>query len=141
MNPETGTVWQITNNGMIDETPSFSPDSWRIVYASFRSQSGWDLYAYDLRRGTEQQLTAFEGQARFPAWSPLPGDTRIVFEGRVVEPERAVNIWLLDAATGEMEQLTEWRGRCSSRLVAGRQTDCVRTADQRYNRRWTDHRQ
>jgi tetratricopeptide (TPR) repeat protein len=106
MNPETETVRQITNNGVIDETPSFSPDSWKIVYASYRSQSGWDLYAYDLRRGTEQQLTAFEGQARFPAWSPLPGDTRIVFEGRVVEPERAVNIWLLDAATGEMEQLT-----------------------------------
>jgi len=107
MDPATGVREQITHNGVIDEAPSFSPDNWQLVYASFRSQGGWELYAYDLRRGTERQLTAFEGQAHFPNWSPLPGDTHIVFEGRTFEPEAGINIWLLDVETGALEQLTD----------------------------------
>lgn len=107
MDPATGFRQQITYNGFTDETPSFSPDNWKIVYASNRRQGGWQLYAYDLKRGTEQQLTSFNGQARFPAWSPVPGDTRILFEGRTFEPEYAANIWMFDAATGDLEQLTD----------------------------------
>lgn len=106
MDPVSGTRRQITYNGTIDESPSFSPDNWKIVYASYRSQNGWQLYAYDLRRGTEQQLTAFDGQARFPVWSPVPGDARIVFEGRTFAPDSAMNIWMVDTASGELEQLT-----------------------------------
>lgn len=106
MNPATGFQRQITNNAAIDESPSFSPDNWQLVYASFRSQGGWELYAYDLRKGTEQQLTSFEGQAHFPAWSPVLGDTRILFEGRTVEPQKANNIWMFDLAGGDMLQLT-----------------------------------
>ena len=106
MHPTTGSRRQITNNGTIEEAPSFSPDNWSLVYASYRTQGGWELYAYDLRRGTEQQLTSFEGEVHFPAWSPVPGDTRIVFEGRTSEPERATNIWMLDLATGDVTQLT-----------------------------------
>jgi hypothetical protein len=106
MDPATGLRQQITYNSFIDETPTYSPDNWKLVYASNRTQGGWQLYAYNLKRGTEQQLTSFKGQARFPAWSPVPGDTRILFEGRVLEPEPAVNIWMFDAATGGLEQLT-----------------------------------
>jgi Tol biopolymer transport system component len=106
MDPAADSLRQITNNATLEEGPSFSPDNWRLVYASYRSQSSWELYAYDLRRGTEQQLTSFEGEAHFPAWSPVPGDTRIVFEGRAFEPQRATNIWLLDVASGEVTQLT-----------------------------------
>jgi TolB protein len=91
---------------VIDEAPSFSPDNWKIVYDSNRSQNGWQLYAYDLSRGTEEQLTAFDGQAHFPVWSPVLGDTRVVFEGRTYYPEYAINIWMVDIATGELEQLT-----------------------------------
>jgi len=106
MHPTTGSRRQITNNGTIEEAPSFSPDNWNLVYASYRLQGGWELYAYDLRRGTEQQITAFEGEAHFPVWSPVVGDTRIVFEGRTTSPERGTNVWVVDAATGEMTQLT-----------------------------------
>jgi Tol biopolymer transport system component len=105
MQPTSGSRRQITNNGTIEEAPSFSPDNWNLVYASYRTQGGWELYAYDLRRGTEQQLTSFEGEAHFPAWSPVPGDTRIVFEGRTSEP-RATNIWMVDISTGDVIQLT-----------------------------------
>ena len=106
LNPATGSQQQITNNGFIDEAPSFSSDNWKLVYASDRSQGGWELYSYDLRRDTEEQLTAFVGQARFPVWSPAPGDTRVVFEGRTFGPYNMINIWMLDAATGDLEQLT-----------------------------------
>lgn len=106
MHPTTGSRRQITNNGTIEEAPSFSPDNWSLVYAGYRTQGGWELYSYDLRRGTEQQLTSFEGEAHFPAWSPVPGDTRIVFEGRTSEPERATNIWMVDIATGNVTQIT-----------------------------------
>jgi len=107
MDPGTGSRQQITYNGVIDEAPSFSPDHWKLVYTSNRSQDGWELYAFDLRRGTEQQLTSFNGQARFPVWSPVPGDTRIVFEGRTYDPVTAFNIWMYDTASGELEQLTD----------------------------------
>ncbi len=106
MHPTTGSRRQITNNGSIEEAPSFSPDNWNLVYASYRTQGGWELYAYDLHRGTEQQLTSFEGETHFPAWSPVLGDTRIIFEGRTSEPERATNVWMLDIATGEVTQIT-----------------------------------
>jgi TolB protein len=106
MNPATGVQQQITHNGVLDEAPSFSPDNWRLVYASFRSQGGWELYAYDLRKGTEQQLTSFDGEVHFPVWSPAPGDGRILFEGRTFEPESVINIWMLDTETGDLEQLT-----------------------------------
>jgi TolB protein len=106
LHPTTGSRRQITNNASIEEAPSFSPDGWNLVYASYRSQGGWELYAYDLHRGTEQQLTSFVGEAHFPAWSPVPGDTRILFEGRTSEPERATNVWMLDIATGEVTQIT-----------------------------------
>jgi len=112
MHPTTGSQRQITNNGTIEEAPSFSPENWQLVYASYRTQGGWELYAYDLRRGTEQQLTSFEGEAHFPAWSPVTGDTRIVFEGRTSDP-RATNLWMLDIATGEVTQLT--RGSVDTR--------------------------
>ena len=106
MHPTTGSRQQITNNASIEEAPSFSPDNWSLVYASYRSQGSWELYAYDLRRGTEQQLTSFDGEAHFPVWSPVMGDSRIVFEGRLFEPESITNIWMLDVATGELTQLT-----------------------------------
>jgi Tol biopolymer transport system component len=106
LNPVTGAQPQVTFNGVIDETPSFSPDNWQLIYASNRSQDGWEIYSFDLHRGTEQQLTAFAGQARFPVWSPVPGDTRIVFEGITFEPGNPMNIWMFDTASGEFEQLT-----------------------------------
>jgi Tol biopolymer transport system component len=107
MNPATRTWRQITYNDVNDEDPSFSPDNWQVVYASNRSQGGWELYTYDLGKDTERQLTAFDGQARFPVWSPVPGDTRILFEGRTFEPEDAINIWMYDLASGKIEQLTQ----------------------------------
>ncbi len=140
LNPATGFQRQVTNNGVIDEAPSFSPDNWKLVYTSFRSQSGWELYVYDLRRGTEQQLTSLDdGQARFPDWSPVPGDTRIVFEKRISEPEPAVNIWMIDIATGDLQQLTsggadsrpEW-SRNGAQILFGRPTRDT-TGDGRIN--------
>jgi Tol biopolymer transport system component len=105
MHPSAGSQRQITNNGSLEEAPSFSPENWSLVYASYRTQGGWELYIYDLHRGTEQQITAFEGEAHFPVWSPVPDDTRIIFEGRTSDP-RATNVWMVAVSTGELTQLT-----------------------------------
>ena len=107
MDPLGRALRQVTYNEVVDEDPSFSPDNWTVVYASNRSQDGWELYSYDFRRNTEQQLTSFLGQARFPVWSPVHGDTRILFEGRTFDPVDAINIWMLDVASGQIEQLTQ----------------------------------
>jgi Tol biopolymer transport system component len=106
MNPDSGETRQITSNEVMDEAPCFSPDNWKMVYASNRSPDGWELYLFDLEKGTEQQLTTFDGQARFPVWSPVPGDSRIVFEGRGALADTERNIWMVDVNTGEIEQIT-----------------------------------
>jgi hypothetical protein len=106
INPSTGQERLVTNNGSIDEGPSFSGDNWKLVYASYRSQGEWELYVYDFHKNTEFQLTSVEGQAHFPAWSPVPGDSRILFEWRRTYPQAATNIWLADAESGALEQLT-----------------------------------
>jgi len=106
INPATGEQRQLTSNTFMDEAPSFSPDNSQIVFASFRNPDGWELYLYDLDTGTEQQLTHFEGQARFPQWSSLLGDDRIVFEGREGNTDVIRNIWMVHANSGEMERLT-----------------------------------
>jgi len=106
MNPNTGERRQITSNNMIDESPSFSPDNWMLVYTSNRGTEGWELYAYDLKNSTERKLTTFVGEARFPVWSPVPGDARIVFEGRGGQAGIYSDIWVLDTNTGNMELLT-----------------------------------
>jgi Tol biopolymer transport system component len=107
MDPASSVQRQITNNGVIDEAPSFSADNWKLVYSSYRSQSWWELYMYDLRRSIEVQLTSVDGQARFPDWSPVHGDNRIIFEWRTTSPEPTTNIWMLDMATGNLEQVTD----------------------------------
>lgn len=107
LNSATGFQWQVTYNSVIDGAPSFSADNWKLVYESYRSQNGWELYEYDLLKGIERQLTSLEGQARCPDWSPLPGDTRIIFERRIFEPEQQFNLWMLDTATGDLQKLTK----------------------------------
>lgn len=65
-----------------DFAPSVSPDGYQIVYYSYRGQSGDlpDLYIYDLRTGTEQQLTSTPDQWEIePQW--LPSGNLIQFAG------------------------------------------------------------
>jgi hypothetical protein len=104
--PATGAQRQITSNSVVDEAPSISPDGWLVVYASNRAPGGWELYAFDLWAGTETQLTNLEGEARFPRWSPVVGDGRLVFERRGYPAADETNIWQLEVQTGALTQVT-----------------------------------
>ncbi len=106
LDPVTGAQRQLTNNTFMDEAPSFSSDNSQIVFASYRTPDGWELYLYEIETGREQQLTHFDGQARFPQWSAVPGDDRIIFEGREGNSDTVRNIWMVHATSGEMERLT-----------------------------------
>ncbi len=102
---DTGRQEQITFNDVPDEAPSFSGNNTRLVYASQRAPEGWELYEFDFTARQERQLTHFEGEARFPEYSPLPGSPLIVFEGRGDAPTDR-NIWLVDTSTETISQLT-----------------------------------
>jgi Tol biopolymer transport system component len=107
-NPITGQALQITSNTYVDEAPSFSPDGTRIVFASYRPPGGWELYVFDLNHQTEKQITDFQGQARFPSWSPVPGDERILFVGRQEMPGFLTNnVWMINADGSGLQQLTQ----------------------------------
>lgn len=78
--PDSGRTIQITRNSDPDQEPCFAPDGWRLAYSSKREPDGWDLFGSDLQTGVEWQITHAEDQARFPSWSPIPGDERIAFQ-------------------------------------------------------------
>jgi Tol biopolymer transport system component len=106
LNISTGETRQITRNTFLDEAPSFSPDNQQIVFTSFRAD-GWELYVYDLNKNTEKQITSGIFEARFAEWLPLPGDTRIFFEG-VQPPEkgRTSSIWMVNADGSGLKEIT-----------------------------------
>jgi len=103
LDPATRQTSPVTSNQWREEGPSFSADNSRVVYASFRSE-GWELFIMDLRTKEERQLTRFNGQARFPEWSPVPGDERILFEGRADSGQS--NIYVINSDGSDMRQLT-----------------------------------
>ena len=104
LDPQTGRQQQVTSNQWREEGPSFSPDNSRMVYASYREE-GWELYARDMQSGAETQITHFDGQARWPEWSPVLGDDRIVFEGR--NDAGLGFIYVINADGSGLERLTD----------------------------------
>lgn len=126
----TGKTIRITNNIFEDKSPSFSPDNKKLVYQSNRDQ-GWELYTYDLETGEEKRITTFNAEAKFPNWSPVPGDNRIVFEGRQgVYGRYDINVWMVNSDGTGMKQLTFsnadnrpiWSGD-GSQIIFGRATE------------------
>lgn len=113
LRPSTGETRQITTNRYNDDAPSLLARTNELVYPSSR-EDGWELYLLDLDTGKETQLTHFDGQARFPAWSPEPGVRKIVFEGRQdTSSGKRYSIWMLNVDSGSLTDLT--KGSADSR--------------------------
>ena len=101
--------------------PSLSPDGTRVVFVSSRDNRGWELYTMTDDPGNPERdvklLTcpALDGEwgKWAPAWSPVPGNERIIFtvqyNGSSIEGES--DIWAIDADGSNCQQLTDWEGR------------------------------
>lgn len=100
-----GGVRQLTFNDFLDEAPSMGPGGRQIVFTSART--AYELYLLDVQTQNHWQLTNLSGlEARFPQWSPVAGDDRIVFEAR--DAGRRNSIWIVRADSSDLQQLTPW---------------------------------
>lgn len=87
--------------------PAWSPDGSRIAFMSNRTGK-WQIYVYDMNRGTSFRLTDCAVGCRWPAWSP---DGRFVIYHSVWNTTSmdAEAIWFIPATGGSPVRLLQER--------------------------------
>lgn len=94
----------VTSDTYRDEAPTWSPDGQRLAFVSAHAVGDWEIYVFDLTSGATTQISRLPTMAaRFPQWSPVMGDDRVVFEGR---QDGVTNIWMIRADGTGLEQIT-----------------------------------
>ncbi len=111
LNLPTGLVTQLTQGSdSRDETPRWSPDGERILFASTRAYSGdapaqgepaYDIHVMDADGGNIQRLTSGPGNDRDAAW--FPDGRSIVYWSDGESRGDLYRLWLED---GRIERLT-----------------------------------
>lgn len=89
--------------------PAWSPDGTRIAFLATDNNSTRNVYVWDSRSGTIEQLTRQQFDVRYFVWSP--DGSRIAFIDRNINLYRADNynatgIHVLDVTSGEIVSLT-----------------------------------
>ena len=92
-----GTPAKVVGDGYFNSDPDFSPDGTRLLYSSDRNGTA-DLWVRDLVSGKDSVLTGLPGAQISPRWSPDGG--------RVAFNDQDGAGWVLDVATGAVQQIT-----------------------------------
>ena len=105
MDPDGLWEKQITHDGCITQSPSWSPDGKKLAYVSFKRGNA-DIYIYDMETGKERLLVGGKGAQFAPAWSP---DGRYIAYTSTIEGGNS-EIFLIDTLTGKKKRLTYYYG-------------------------------
>ncbi len=73
VDPETGTIADLTAVSCSARYPAISPDGRRLAF-SCEQDGDWQLYTMDVRTGERLQLTASECNSVSPVWMPNSND-------------------------------------------------------------------
>lgn len=118
MDMETGRLNQLTDLAMGAETPVFSPDGRRIVFAAYVGENNNDVFIMDADGENLKRLTNGPGYDGHPHWS-FDG-LRIVFNSDRVTPDRNAawsdrwhEIFSMDANGGDIRQHTRCKAVCT----------------------------
>lgn len=104
MDPDGLWMKQLTSNGSVNLSPTFSPDGKRVALVSFKAGDA-DIYMLEIKGGKEQLLVGGKGSQSAPAWSP---------NGRFLAYSSAkrgnTELYILDMLTGKRKRLTYYEG-------------------------------
>jgi hypothetical protein len=131
---ETKVVTNLTRDNIADFSPAFSPDGRTLVYSA-RVASNDKLFRLDLVSGEKKQITF---GTHDDTAAKFFNDRLIVFTSTAIDPTVTVppevarnanipNVWTLDLATGQLQQLTDtMSGNISPVVLRG--SDVLRIA-------------
>src|SRR5260221_8427014 len=105
------TAVQITDGPGYDYQPDWSPDGKSVVYVSYQNDA-MELWLLDLATGKPSQLTTGGGVNVEPRWSP--GGEKLVWVS--TQYNRRFHIFMADAKTGALENITRLTGETKSPL-------------------------
>ncbi|MCB0070222.1 MAG: PD40 domain-containing protein [Caldilineaceae bacterium] len=104
---------QLTD-GFNDSLPRWSPDGESIVFMSDSRDGNWELYTLSVADGSVTRLTEDDAEDGLPAWSP--DGSRIAFMSK---RGGAWGIWVMPAAGGDAEQITQLEEQLPDWLLQG----------------------
>ena len=100
--------------------PAVSPDGSRLVYVGSDGDFQ-DLFLYDVRAGTEEQITFGRFNDSSPSWSD-DGSTLVYTSD---EADQIWNLYTLELSTRTVKQWTEFMGQVQTPLFARDSLDVV----------------